>query len=148
MADSDDETDRGRVVRTILALACLTLVACAPEGPETEAPPANSRPNPFDPPVATNAEPPVAYPIELFEQGVEGTVILRLFADETGTIVPESTQVAEGSGHARLDSAAVTGVADMTFAPARREGIPVSTVFYQPVHFRIPDRSSPGGDRP
>ena len=133
-------------MRTMLALVCLAVMACVRDGTEADAAPVNSRPNSFEPPVATNAESPVAYPILLFEQGIEGTVILRLFADETGTIVPESTQVAEGSGHARLDSAAVSGVVRMTFAPARRKGIPVSTVFYQPVHFRIPDRSSPEGD--
>jgi len=131
----------------MLALVCLTVMACAWDSPDADALPSNGRPNPFEPPVATNAESPVAYPIALFEQGVEGTVILRLFADETGTIVPESTQVAEGSGHPRLDSAAVTGVVRMTFAPARRKGIPVSTVFFQPVHFRIPDRSPPEGYR-
>jgi len=135
-------------VKTTLALVCLTVIACAPDVSESDAPTTDSRPNPFEPPVATNAEAPVAYPIELFEQGVEGTVILRLFADETGTIVHDSTQIAEGSGHARLDSAAVAGVTDMTFAPARREGIPVSTTFYQPVHFRIPGRSPQEGDRP
>ena len=133
-------------MRTMLALVCLTVMACVSDGTDSDSAPVNSRPNSFEPPVATNAESPVAYPILLFEQGIEGTVILRLFADETGTIVPESTQVAEGSGHARLDSAAVSGVVRMTFAPARRKGIPVSTVFYQPVHFRIPDRSSPEGD--
>ncbi len=133
-------------MRTMLALVCLAVMACVRDGTDSDGAPVNSRPNSFEPPVATNAESPVAYPILLFEQGIEGTVILRLFADETGTIVPESTQVAEGSGHARLDSAAVSGVVRMTFAPARRKGIPVSTMFYQPVHFRIPDRSSPEGD--
>ena len=133
-------------MKTILVLAGLTVIACTPDETGADASPTNNRPRPFEPPVATNAEPPVAYPVGLFEQGVEGTVILRLFADETGTIVPDSTQVAEGSGHARLDSAAVRGIPLMTFAPARREGIPVATLFYQPVHFRIPDRT--GADIP
>ena len=121
----------------LLSLLVLALVACTESPNTTDAPPANAR-NPFDAPVATNAEPPVAYPLQLFEQEVEGTVILRLFADETGTIVPESTLVAEGSGYPALDSAALAGVGRMTFAPARREGIPVAAIFYQPVHFRLP----------
>ena len=104
-------------------------------------------PEGFEPPIATNAESPVAYPLDLYESGIEGTVILRLFADANGTIVPDSTQVAEGSGYPQLDSAAVAGVSLMRFAPARREGRTVSTSFLQPVHFRQPDRSGVGNQQ-
>ena len=101
----------------------------------------------FEMPVATNAESPVFYPVDLFEQEVEGSVVLRLFITEDGTIVPESTQVAETSGIPELDSAAVAGVAEMDFAPARRNGTPVATLFLQPVHFRHPARVGLG-ERP
>lgn len=100
----------------------------------------------FEAPVVTNAESPVSYPHALYEGIVEGTVILRLYADETGKVVPESTRLAEGSGHPELDSAALAGVAGMLFAPARRNGSPVAIAFLQPVHFRHPDRPS-SGDR-
>lgn len=99
----------------------------------------------FEPPVAVNAESPIAYPPELHEEGVEGTVILRLFVDETGAVVPESTRIAEGSGYLELDSAALGGVAAMHFAPAWQDGAPVATLFLQPVHFRHPDSLSSGG---
>jgi protein TonB len=102
-------------------------------------------PRGFEPPVVTNAESPIAYPADLYAQGVEGTVILRLFVDELGTIVLDSTQIAEGSGYPELDTAALAGVAEMRFAPARRDGQPVATSFLQPVHFRRPDGSA-GGD--
>ena len=92
-----------------------------------------------------NPESPVAYPVELFEREVEASVVLRLFINEDGVIAPESTQVAEGSGYAALDSAALAGVADMVFAPARRHGVPVATLFLQPVHFRHPAQAAPGG---
>jgi TonB family protein len=95
----------------------------------------------FELPVATNAESPVFYPVDLFEQQVEGSVVLRLYITEEGTIVPESTTVAETSGIPALDSAAIAGVAGITFAPARRNGTPVATLFLQPVHFRHPARS-------
>ncbi len=101
----------------------------------------------FELPVATNAESPVFYPVELFEQEIEGSVVLRLFITEEGTIVPESTQVAETSGLPQLDSAAVAGVEGLTFVPARRNGTPVATLFLQPVHFRHPVRTGPG-ERP
>lgn len=98
----------------------------------------------FELPVATNAESPVFYPVEQFEQEIEGSVVLRLFITEGGEIVPESTQVAETSGIPELDSAAIAGVGEMQFAPARRNGTPVPTLFLQPIHFRHPARSATG----
>jgi TonB family protein len=93
-----------------------------------------------DPPVALDAEPPVTYPPELYRQGIEGSVTLRLFVDDKGGVVAESTQVAESSGYPEFDSAAVAGVPRMRFAPAQRDGRPVAIAFTQPVHFRRPDR--------
>jgi protein TonB len=92
----------------------------------------------FEPPVLTNPEPPVRYPPELFAQRTEGTVVLRLFVDEAGQVMADSTRIAERSGHEALDSAAMAAVPAMRFAPARRDGAPVATTFLQPVHFRHP----------
>ncbi len=101
--------------------------------------PSNSAAAPAeDPPVALNAEPAVQYPPDLFDQRVEGDVVLRLFADSTGRLVPESTRVAESSGFAPLDSAAVKGVTRLRYAPARRHGLPVATTFLQTMEFRHP----------
>lgn len=99
----------------------------------------------FESPVITNAETPVAYPPELFESGVQGTVLLRLYLDSLGTVVPDSTRVEESSGFDLLDSAALAGVSRMRFAPARQNGVPVATAFLQPVHFRHPDSTTAGG---
>ena len=99
----------------------------------------------FEAPVVTNAESPVRYPPALFQQNVEGTVLLRLFVDSLGRLVAESTRVAEGSGVSGLDSAALAGVPSMKFAPARRNGRPVPTSFVQPIQFRRPERTSPEG---
>jgi protein TonB len=122
------------------------LVACGAEDstPRQEEPVAT--PRGFEPPVVTNAESPIGYPADLYADGVEGTVILRLFVDESGTMVPDSTRIAEGSGYPELDTAALAGVGDMHFAPARRDGEPVATSFLQPVHFRRPDGPA-GGDQ-
>ena len=97
-----------------------------------------------DPPVALDAEPPVVYPAELYRQGIEGTVTLKLFVDDKGGVVPESTKVAESSGYAEFDSAAVAGVPRMRFAPAQRDGRPVAIAFTQPVHFRRPENRGAG----
>ena len=58
----------------------------------------------------------------LLEQGIEGRVLLRLYADSLGTLVPDSTRVAESSGYPALDSAAVRGAAGLRFSPALRHG--------------------------
>jgi protein TonB len=94
-----------------------------------------------EPPVALNAEPAVQYPPDLYDRHVEGDVVLRLFADTSGRLAPESTRVAESSGSAALDSAAVRGVGRLHYAPARRRGVPVATVFLQTVQFRHPGRA-------
>jgi periplasmic protein TonB len=96
------------------------------------------------PPVAVNPVSPVDYPAALLEQGIEGRAVLRLYADSLGTLVPESTKVAESSGYPALDSAAVAGAPKLRFSPALRNGRPVSGAFLQPIHFRNPrTRSTP-----
>jgi len=128
-----------------LWIAAVLLAACAaeesiPDGEATDQPQRR-----FETPVVVNAESPIGYPRALYEQRVEGTVVLRLFVDDTGAVVPDSTQIAEPSGYAALDSAALVGVAEMRFAPAQRDGRPVASSFLQPVHFRLPEGSSGGG---
>ena len=115
------------------------LAACGGGQPPEQAPGNNATPA-FEPPVAINPESPVNYPPDLWEQQVEGTVVLRLHLDERGNVVPDSTRVSETSGHPALDSAALTAVPDMRFAPARRDGQPVPATFLQPVHFRHQQR--------
>jgi protein TonB len=116
--------------------AVCVLMATACSG---SAAPSNSAAAPAEePPVALNAEPAVQYPPDLYDQRVEGDVVLRLFADSTGRLVPESTRVAESSGFATLDSAAVKGVSRLRYAAARRHGLPVATTFLQTMEFRHP----------
>jgi protein TonB len=108
-----------------------TLTACA-RGGDGGAP---AKPR-AEMPVALNTDSPFQYPPDLFDQGVEGEVRLRLFVDAQGRVVAESTRIASTSGTPGLDSAAVRGAAALRFAPARRDGTPVSLAFYQPVVFR------------
>lgn len=116
------------------------LAGCSGERPPEEGL-ANSATPAFEAPVVTNPESPVNYPSDLWEQQVEGTVVLRLHVDDRGTVVPDSTRVAETSGYPALDSAALKAVPDMRFAPARRGGQPVATTFLQPVHFQHRQRT-------
>lgn len=129
-------------MRSVLILA-LVAAACGGRDPSREDRGAAGRG--FEPPVLTNPEPPVRYPPELYARRTEGTVVLRLFVDEEGRVVPDSARIAEGSGHAALDSAALAAVPAMRFAPARRDGVPTATAFLQPVHFRRADGGTEGG---
>ncbi|MGE0353757.1 MAG: energy transducer TonB [Gemmatimonadales bacterium] len=122
--------------RLLLFVAAVSIAACSGDARNTAGRDANAAPPRDEPPVALDPVPPVTYPADLYQQGVEGTVQLRLFVNETGTVLPESTAVVESSGYPAFDSAAVRGVARMRFAPAQRDGRPVATAFAQPVHFR------------
>lgn len=113
---------------------------------------ADPRPSPpaqpvEEPPVAINPVSPVRYPQALLDQGIEGQVLLRLFVDTAGTIVPESTRIAESSGYPALDSAALAGAAELRFSPGRHQGRPVAAPFIQPVQFRS-HRPRPGRAAP
>ena len=98
-----------------------------------------------EPPVALDPEPLIEYPPPLYQQRISGTVLLRMFADETGKLVADSIRVQESSGYPALDSAALVAAPRLRYAPALRNGVPVATLFTQPVRFRHPDR---GGATP
>jgi TonB family protein len=96
------------------------------------------------PPVAINPVTPMIYPPALLDQGIEGRVLLRLFVDAQGKLIPDSTRVAESSGYPALASAALGGARELRFSPALRNGRAVAAPFLQPVHFRHPrSRSDP-----
>jgi len=90
------------------------------------------------PPVAVNPVSPVEYPRALLAQRIEGRVLLRLYADSAGTIIPDSSRVAESSGYPALDSAALAAAPRLRFSPALHGGWPVAGPFIQPVQFRVP----------
>ena len=91
-----------------------------------------------EPPVAINPVSPVRYPPALLQQGIEGSVLLRLYVDAAGVVTQDSTRIAESSGYPALDSAALAGAAELRFSPALLQGRPVAAQFLQPVHFRSP----------
>lgn len=93
---------------------------------------------PEEPPVAINPVSPVRYPPALLSQGIEGRVLLRLFVDSAGNVIPDSIRVAESSGYPALDSAALVGAPELRFSPALLRGRPIAAPFLQPVQFRGP----------
>jgi TonB family protein len=97
-------------------------------------------------PVMLNKELPFRYPPALYAQKVQGNVTLRIYIDRDGSIVPDSTRVAETSGFNALDSAAMKGSRDLRFEPAKTQGIPVPVSILLPVFFRHPDAPPLAGD--
>jgi len=100
-----------------------------------------------EPPVAINPVSPVRYPQALLEQGIEGQVLLRLYVDSSGRVIPDSTRIEESSGYPALDSAALVGSPELRFSPALHQGRPIAAPFIQPVQFRGP-RARPKSPTP
>jgi protein TonB len=97
-------------------------------------------------PVMLNKELPFRYPPALYAQKVQGNVTLRIFIDRDGSIVPDSTRIAETSGFTALDSAAMKGSRELKFEPAKTQGQPVPVSILLPVFFRHPDAPPLAGD--
>ena len=129
----------------------LTLAACERKDDGTMRLVDRSAPTPVspaeEPPVAINPVSPVRYPPALLEQGIEGQVLLRLYVDSAGRVIPDSTRIEESSGYPALDSAALVGSPELQFSPALHQGRPIAAPFIQPVQFRGP-RARPKAPTP
>ena len=101
----------------ILALGVPALAACAGDGEVEE-------------PAPLGDATPIEYPLEMWDQGIEGETVLQVRVNELGEV--DSVAVIETSGHEPLDSAAAEGARAMRFQPGRRDGRDV------PVWVRIP----------
>jgi len=128
--------------RTSILAAVVLLAACTKEPDQTVTlpldPPAAPGTRSIEPPVPLNADQPAEYPTPLAQQRIGGSVILRLFIDESGTVVAESTRIHESSGYPALDSAALEAVPQLRYAPALQDGRAVASAFLQPFNFRAP----------
>lgn len=81
--------------------------------------------------------PPPPYPGPALRARQQGTVLLRIVVDETGT--PVEVEVERSSGHRALDRAAVDyALRQLRFRPAMRDGRAVRAVAQVPVAFRLP----------
>ena len=115
-----------------IAIVSVSLLACGERSDEAST---------SDPMLLTR-ELPFVYPPALYAAKVEGDVALRLYIDSLGLVVQESTSVAEPSGHAEFDSAAVAGAPYLEFQPARDEGARIGKTVVLPVKFRLPTADS------
>lgn len=106
--------------RWIGGLAVLSLLAC---GTDRE----------IEQPTPLYGEVPIEYPLELWDQDVEGSTLLRVRVTEQGGV--DSVEVVESSGHPAFDSAAIDGARELRFQPARRGGKRIEVWARVPVHF-------------
>jgi TonB family protein len=75
------------------------------------------------------------YPDEAREQGLEGTVMVRVFIDESGKA--KDVIISKSSENYLLDSAAVKTAKTFTFSPAMRGNEALQTWVQVPIEFRL-----------
>ncbi|MFO7563554.1 MAG: energy transducer TonB [Enhygromyxa sp.] len=75
------------------------------------------------------------YPPELERQGVEGSVLVKVWIDEHGHVI--KAEVVESSGHESFDHNALMAAQRQEWTPAIRDGEPVSTTQRYRVRFRL-----------
>ncbi|MEJ2203559.1 MAG: energy transducer TonB [Gemmatimonadota bacterium] len=106
MTSSNDRTPSSRVVFPgLVGMVVLQLAACGGEGE-------------IEQPAPLYGEVPIEYPLQLWDDDMEGETMLRVRVTDTGRV--DSVEVLESSGHPAFDSAAVWGAKDLRFSPARR----------------------------
>jgi TonB family C-terminal domain len=116
-------------VVTLMFAVTVTIAGCRKDGKSSFS---GVGPRPDVLPVMLNKDLPFRYPPSLYSKKVQANVTLRVFIDKDGSIVAESTHVAESSGFPALDSAAVRGSNELRFVPAKTRGQAVLYRFYFP----------------
>ena len=129
----------------MMLMLAIVVAGCSKDAGSSESFPGVG-PRPDVLPVMLNKELPFRYPPSLYSRKVQANVTLRVFIDKEGSIVPESTHVAETSGFPPMDSAAVKGSNELRFIPAKTRGQPVPVSILFPVYFRHPEAAPLPGD--
>ena len=84
-------------------------------------------------PSPLSASVPIDYPLDLWDQGIEGSSMLRVRVTDVGEV--DSVIVMESSGYAAFDSSAVRGARTLRFSPARQGDKRIEVWAHVPVHF-------------
>jgi protein TonB len=79
--------------------------------------------------------PPPRYPPQAVERSLEGVVLVAAHIGPDGAV--ERVEILESSGYPLLDREARRAVESWRFAPALRDGVPVSSRIEVPIRFRI-----------
>jgi len=84
-------------------------------------------------PFPLSASVPIEYPLELWDQGIEGRCLLKVRVTDMGDV--DSVVVVESSGQMAFDSSAIRGAKTLKFSPARQDGKRIVVWAQVPVHF-------------
>jgi TonB family protein len=76
---------------------------------------------------------PIEYPLQMWDQDMEGETLLRVRVGDTGGV--DSVEIVESSGYLSFDSAAVAGARRLRFTPARQDGKRIQVWAQVPVRF-------------
>lgn len=101
-------------------LALMAFSACGGEGD-------------IEQPTPLYGQVPIEYPIQLWDQDMEGETLLRVRVSDVGAV--DSVEIVESSGYMAFDSAAVAGALQLRFQPARKDGERIEVWATVPVHF-------------
>lgn len=93
---------------------------------------------PLRPPVRIDDGMTFEYPPDAWDDGIDGTTVLRLLISRRGTV--DSALVVESSGNAALDSAALANARRLRYKPAAQGGNPVQVWGRLPVVFSVPEQ--------
>jgi TonB family protein len=85
---------------------------------------------------------PIAYPVGLWDQGVQGETEVLIHVSETGMV--DSALVSKSSGFSDFDSAAVNGARRLRFTPGQRGDRRVAMWTKIPVRFARDSTASLG----
>lgn len=110
----------GWVAGWTAAVGIVILAACAAEGE-------------IEQPAPLYGQTPIAYPLQLWDQDMEGQTLLRVRVTDVGHV--DSVEVVESSGYPAFDSAAAAGAMEIRFRPATRKGKRIEVWAKVPVHF-------------
>jgi TonB family protein len=113
---------RSPMGRLMLAVMVVAVTACAEEEVVVQEPELIEHDSPF------------RYPVDLWDEGTEGETIVMVRVTPTGGV--DSVYVAESSGYAAFDSAAVSGARELRFVPGRRDDRRVAMWARVPVRFQ------------
>ena len=83
---------------------------------------------------------PFHYPEELWDAGVEGETVLRLWVNPQGEV--DTVRIEKSSDYPAFDSSAVNGARDLSFEPARQGIDSVGAWVLLPVQFDLPGSDS------
>ena len=117
----EDVSLQRRTLRGFVILG--TLVAALSCGVESE----------IQQPIPLLDEMTIDYPLNLWDQAIEGETLLRVLVTEEGSV--DSVEIFESSGHPAFDSAAVAGVINLQFDPATQDGESIGVWVTLPVQF-------------